>query len=750
MKKKITVTIACSLALLCCLAFFLPKGQAAEQESAAGKVVIVTIDRIALSDIDLDQLPNFRAIYNRGAIGIMNTSTGLNSDPGNTYFTIGTGTRSTGGSEAGLAFNSSEALGRTEAKDLWQRRNGTGTGAQIVNPFVSQISLLNKDKDYTVPTGALADGLHTGGIKLACVGNGDTPGELGVNDPLSTYNRQIAAIVMDQKGRVDFGDVSEDNLTKDNASPYGVRTNSKQLLSNMKNALQHAGVVAVDFGDTSRADDYSANVSPALAARQKKAALVRADHFLGQVLQTIDLNNDLLVVTSPTPAKEEAQAGNSMTPVLMVGKGISHGLLISGTTHRSGILTNIDLTATVLSFFHVAYPFGVVGQTITSIPHGDAYNYLINLNKTIVDNSLRRLPLLESFAYFIVAALILSLIVLIYHIFGRDVPKGLRFMQRNMINLILPVPLAIFLLPVFGALTVPMSFICLIILTGLISLAVAWLAKNRPLLKIIIPSLLLVIMLLTDILINHARMIMNSPLGYDPQIGARFYGIGNEFMGALVGGAIMGYTALLDCRAKYRRFLLWAGGLFFLAIIFVLTYPGLGAKAGAAIVTVAAFGIMFLGLKGYRLGWKQVALIAAAVLALLFILVAVDIMRGGAVQSHMGRAGELILHGGVVQALLIIERKLAVNLRLIRVSYWTWVLISSLMIMLVMFNKRAKFLEPIRNNFPATYTGCFAAIIGTLVAFVFNDSGVVAAATASIYPITTLIRLGLSAVNKVE
>lgn len=742
------LSLGCSLVVLFCFGFFINSGQAAQPDSGGGKVIIVTVDRIALKDLNWAKLPNLKEIYDRGAMGIMNTATGSGNDPGSTYFTIGAGTRAVGSNPARLAFNRSEKIGSTGAQDLWQRRNGSGkpTG-QILNPFVSQINLLNKNEDYTIPAGALAEGLHAKGIKLACVGNADTPNELGVKDPNSTYNRQIAAIVMNQNGQVDFGDVSGDNLMKDDASPYGVRTNQNKLLANMKKALLQAGVVAVEFGDTSRADDYSTNVSPALAARQKETALQNADQFLGQVLHSIDLNNDLLIVTSPTPARVEAHSGNNMTPVLMVGKGISHGLLTSGTTHRRGILANIDLTATVLQFFQAQYPFGVVGQPISVVSNANPDSYLLNLNKELVSNSLRRLLTLESFAYFNVFALILSLVMFTYYILNKKVPKWLQLIHRISFSLILSWPIAIFLLAAFGPLTIIASLIYLIGLNVLISLVIFFLSRNSYLLQIIIPAFLAVLLLLADIILNHSGLIMNSPLGYDPQIGARFYGIGNEFMGVVVGGSIMGYTALLDYCSKCKRWLHLAGVIFFLGIIFVLTYPGLGAKAGAAIVTVVSFGVLFLGLKGYRLGWKQVGLIALAVLALLFVLVSVDIMRGGAVQSHMGRAGELILHGGWIQAVLIIERKLAMELRLMRVSYWTWVLISSLAILLLMFNMKAKFLEPIRERFPATYTGCFAAIVGSLVAFAFNDAGIVAASTASIYSMSTLIRLGLADFN---
>ena len=56
-----------------------------------------------------------------------------------------------------------------------------------------------------------------------------------------------------------------------------------------------------------------------------------------------------------------------------------------------------------------------------------------------------------------------------------------------------------------------------------------------------------------------------SPLGYDPVGGARFYGIGNEYMGVLVGSSILAWALWAGKKASSSRmhqalgFLLFAG-----------------------------------------------------------------------------------------------------------------------------------------------------------------------------------------------
>ena len=53
------------------------------------------------------------------------------------------------------------------------------------------------------------------------------------------------------------------------------------------------------------------------------------------------------------------------------------------------------------------------------------------------------------------------------------------------------------------------------------------------------------VVLVVDVLLG-APIIKNSILGYDPIVAARFYGIGNEYMGVLIGTTLIGTTGLLD------------------------------------------------------------------------------------------------------------------------------------------------------------------------------------------------------------
>jgi hypothetical protein len=132
-------------------------------------------------------------------------------------------------------------------------------------------------------------------------------------------------------------------------------------------------------------------------------------------------------------------------------------------------------------------------------------------------------------------------------------------------------------------------------------------------------------------------MVAHSALSGYYDSGIRFYGIGNEYMGLLIGAALMSVP---------KKWLGWVG----LGITLLLGLPMLGANAGGAMAASVAF---FPPLKSRR--WR--ILLPFLVVAALAVL---DRLQPGVVQSHIGQAagkgasawGEIIL------------RKLAMNARL--------------------------------------------------------------------------------------
>ena len=91
----------------------------------------------------------------------------------------------------------------------------------------------------------------------------------------------------------------------------------------------------------------------------------------------------------------------------------------------------------------------------------------------------------------------------------------------------------------------------------------------------------------------------------------------------------------------------------------------------------------------------------------------------------------------------IIQRKLSMNLRLIRYSIWSRAWIMALGIMGASFIRPSRFMVWLKEKYPQLAKGLWGTVVAGTAALVFNDSGVVAAATCVFFAATTMAVLAL-------
>ncbi len=379
-----------------------------------GHFIILVVDQISLADLTNPELVNFKSIIDKGAIGVMNTTTGGAQIPDNAFVTMGAGSRAIGSPAASQAFNAGDELHGEPVSGIYLRRiNNPAVGqADIISLTVEQIKTLNDKLHYTVEIGALGEALHQAGLKTCVIGNSDRPPEDAIF-PRYVYGRQAAAILMDNHGLVDYGDISTATNYSDLTAPYGIRTDAAKVTQLFRQYYPYSQVMLINFGDTSRTAAYASVLDKDTAAEQLSISLYEADSLLGQLLKNIDLNKDCLAVVVPTPSPIGKKQKDTLTPVIMTGAGINPGLLTSSTTHRSGIVANIDLASTVLNYFHLEEPGSLVGKamTVQSIGAQEKLSFLTSLKTNLVNNTVRRVPILSTIAYYIAALLILALIL---------------------------------------------------------------------------------------------------------------------------------------------------------------------------------------------------------------------------------------------------------------------------------------------------------------------------------------------------
>jgi len=297
------------------------------------------------------------------------------------------------------------------------------------------------------------------------------------------------------------------------------------------------------------------------------------------------------------------------------------------------------------------------------------------------------------------------------------------------------IPFVLLVLPIFGMLGIIYNYLLLISITSLLVFGLYYLSGKTPLNIMIYGNLLVAGGIIIDIILGQPLM-KNSLLGYDPIIGARYYGIGNEYMGVLIGSVLIFTTALVEKHNINKKFII------FIYILTTLTIalPTLGANVGGTITAVFTFLFVSIRLSKERISFKTITGILLVILLVVALMSVIDLFFMED-KSHLAIAIEEIISKGPIVAYQIITRKIAMNLRLMGVTVWSKVLISTIIILGILFYRPIGIVRKIINLYPSIAIGWSGIIIACMVSFAVNDSGVVSAATTIIFLNTSILYL---------
>ena len=654
----------------------------------ARQVILIALDRVAWSELRQTDMPNFQALVNRGAVGLMNSRAKGDADPNGSWVMLGAGQGAVGGRAAAEAGD--DPRGGASAGSASPRAKPRGGVRQT---GVTALRQLNQRARTGAIPGLLGETLHRAGRRTAVIGNGDLPGE----------PRRLGAVVaMDAQGRVDEGSVE-----------LAPGADSLSLLSVFANC-RDASLVVIDYGETARADE-TAPSSLFRPSAAKQASLRQADRFLGDLASRLDLSRTLLIVCSPNGPAYGHSIQRHPSFVLMAGGGIPHGLLESGSTRRVGLLAAIDIPATVLSWLQVPAPVEMIGRPAEVKPTARPDQYLDELDSRLTRTHgliYRAVPpfLVGEFALVLVMAGLAL---------GQSVRRsGPRRWRRWPLLFGMMFPLGLLVAPrvslqpglhllTAGAVVLLITAV-LVRLPGLPGLAWAGFLLSG------VPAL--------DALFGGPLM-GRSILGGDPVTGGRFYGMDNDWMGFAVAGAAVGAGAWLQARSGKGQ---WPMTVFLLALLAVIGLPFFGANWGGGVTAAAAFTALAVARRGRRV-WRGVGWIAAAMVVTGFGLLAVDAARTSGAQSHLGQLWRQAAGRGAQVVWGMALRKTAVNLSIWGYSWFALVGGAVLLGLLAVLWSRLSAAGALRSR-PAFRAGLVAALVGMVVGGVFNDSGAAVAA----------------------
>ncbi|HUT74440.1 MAG TPA: hypothetical protein VM221_06360 [Armatimonadota bacterium] len=449
------------------------------------------------------------------------------------------------------------------------------------------------------------------------------------------------------------------------------------------------------------------------------------------IAHLVDPERDLLMIVSPTCPPYGSPKQMSFAPVAIIGPGFAPGLLTSQGTRRPGMVASVDLAPTMLRFFGIspaaeAARLGVApmsGHAISVRPGGRALDQVLGISR----RGARLLDLRWRFGgLYVVAEFIILALVGGWLVLAPEAARRARWRLRLVLLLGMSLPLALLFLPALEAGGVVQPYV----MVAALAAAFTWLAwyGSPPLVGLgaLLTATAAVIAL--DAM-TGARLAGNSVISYNPMFGGRFYGVGNDLMGVATACAAVGSAALVQAAGGHRG--RWALGPWLMVVMLAVGAPMWGANWGGGITAAFAFTAAYAAIRaGHpRLRhWLAGAVAAAAMGAL---LAGLDLARDARTWTHIGDSARVASSGGVGAALEMAARTIAANLGIIAQAPYSAATLLAMAGTLWLVMKPPAGLRTALEANRVLWGGLAGAAAGAVAAVALNDSGIVAAATAT-------------------
>ncbi len=745
--RRLLITVAVLAAIAAgCLATTSSASAAASGEHS---VVLILAPYLDWADISATSTPAIWSLAEDGAVGAVNArsrarQSGERGSPLEGALSISAGSWAVAHSLAPAAYSVNERYEVGTAAEAFQRTTGEMVGEQrVVFLGMPMTQRLNDERSYETSLGTLGQAVVEAGGLTAAIGNSDVGYVTGEQRKV----RPAALAAMDDAGLVMYGDISMRLIREDPNAPFGIETDPEAFaaaldeVADKVDAESGPSLVVLDAGDSYRAMKFRGQVTDAIYEQHRARGLATLDRVVAMAEGRFP-DATIMVVSQSTGDPEQGDAEGLGPIIIGGGSGRLSGFVTSNSTQRTGLVTNLDVTATVLDSLGLERPVQVLGNAMREVPAPASLesrmDTVARLNQTAVAVDSAKPGVVNTFVALTVLALVLTAFALFRaHAWSDRLWRAWSTSLKVALLYALAVPVSSWLM----FLVVPRpetSTSAIVALLGtatvlwLISLAI-W-RYTRSSVPVAVLCLVTVAVLAVDQFLGGPASFTNF-FGYSPLLAARFYGMGNEAAAIMFGAAIVGAALLFD-EFEGGRLAKWGKriGLPVLAVLMIGTAaaPFWGANVGVVAWGMVGFGLAYVLMNGHKLTWKLVLGVFAAVVAVVGIFAAIDILGGGA-QTHLARAIQSALAGGPGELVTIVVRKAETNLRVLTRTNWAYILIATLAFLGVMrWRPTGDFAEVLADN-PAFADAITVSLIAGVAAYFTEDSGIVIPALEFFY-----------------
>lgn len=714
MRKKI---ISLLLLIMICVGFIPTNSFAAEE----GKVIYISINRT-----NMDELQEITVLQeklkNSGYIGLMNTRGDQGNNDSRSYATIGAGTRANVASGDISFENLTDENGQIYKSATGENPKG------INNVFINESINNNAEKGtYGATLGLLGQTLSDNNKSVALLGNSDV-----VENNELTKIRNLGLVCMDTLGRVESGNV--DNISvKDLSMPYGIRTDYDKLTSETKTYYESTDALFIELGDTYRLDEYKSNLNEDTYNKTKSKIYKYINSYLKEVFDMVS-ENDVIYIVSEFPSKLDYSNKRRLAPVIKFS-GNKKGLLESSTTRREGIIANLDLGVDILNEFGLKNEL-MIGRALKNVERDDNIDFLSGEYEKIVSINSIRSTVVNTFVGIVSTSWVIAMLALL---FKDKLPNKEKVfvILKELIKLGLIMPLTLLLSPIFNFKSQMGLTSGVVIMTLILYLSGRILFKDNDIKQMGYYALLTIILIVIDSVIGTYFM-KNCIMSYDAIVGARYYGVGNEYEGVTIASAVFALSVLLN----YKKIPKWLTIILSIIILITSAFPSMGANVGGAISECIAYLLFIMLIFDIKLDFKKIILLGLSAVVLVLIFAGLDLMLG--TESHLGVFTKQILQEGPQAIINTFGRKISMNLKLAKSSVWVNILLAGIAVIGIFIFRPSKHMRNIADRYPMIFKGFIASMVGCVITLLVNDSGIVAAATASIYILIPILIISIN------
>ncbi len=579
---------------------------------------------------------------------------------------------------------------------------------------------------------------------------------IGCSDYEYNIVRPAAILASDISGVVQYS-VTDPQTLLNPVGDFPYETSNleayEQQLDKVLNAMKAddataSSLVAIDSGDLYRAGTYRLKFPGSTGSAYWKKATLSFDSVVGMVLDRMEENDTLIIYSSLSEVSQESHEDDGYGPLIVYGSGYS-GILSSKSTGRSGLVTALDISATLANFC------GEASQIENGTPlygepplfnnengyrptTSDVVNYLENeadLADCICDGQWLMIFLL---CILLALAFGCSAIML-----SPKIKLPLR-VADIMIILTRLFWLAASAFPVSTYLMIALAkdptspfdmvALCIAVTISLACVAIAiGKLSGRWLYSLLFLLAITVIVIALDQL-SGSHLSRVGYLSYQPIKLGRFTGIGNEGAAVMFGAWMMLSGLLLNRFPDLKISKLFAKVLFpllSLVLLAIIIAPWWGSNFGALVwVTIGTFAAWWM-FRGHRISWKIVICTMVGCILMVIVLIFVDGLGG---QSHLGVTASRLISDGVAYIPIILGNMFKLSLDTL---FFSPALSIALVIMWV-------YLAWLRIKKPAPYdvfwdrnyffkAAFTASMIVSVVVVLVEDSGLLLPALILVY-----------------